>query len=257
MKSKDFVVIKEDIVDAAQHMQKDHEVQMARAQLYSAAEAAIDIHRMLRSVSEQEGLEGWVSAKITLAQDYLNTIREYLKYENTDDMAPPSFDPQRAGDSLDDLLGEAAGGMGVGGIATTTMPMPGHSNPFKRRKVKEQTPAVPTAGQTPAPAANQTAAPAGQTPPAGQAPAANQTAAPAAGQQPANPGQPAPAGQTPPAGQQPAKPGQPAPAGTATPPNPAQVKKDTDMLAGVLNNPASPLNAELQALLKKAAALPK
>jgi hypothetical protein len=232
MKSKDFVVIKENIVDAAQHMQKDHEVQMARAQLYSAAEAAIDIHRMLRSVSEQEGLEGWVSAKITLAQDYLNTIREYLKYENTDDMAPPSFDPQRAGDSLDDLLGEAAGGMGVGGMATTTMPMPGHSNPFKRRKVKEQTPAVPTA------------APAGQTPPAGQAPATNQAAAPA--------------GQTPPAaGQAPAKPGQPAPAGTATPPNPQQVKKDTDMLAGLLNNPASPLNAELQALLKKAAALPK
>lgn len=42
-----------------------------------------------------------------------------------------------------------------------------------------------------------------------------------------------------------------------TPPNPQQVKKDTETLGALLNNPMNPLNKELQALIKKAAALPK
>ena len=97
----------------------------------------------------------------------------------------------------------------------------------------------PTPAQTPpggAPGPGGTAAPAvpGQTPPAvpGQAP---------------KPGQPAPAG-TAPTGA----------AGTATPPvNPMQVKKDTDALTALLNNPAHPMNAQLQALIKKAGSIPK
>lgn len=78
MKSLDF--LKEDIVTDAQDMQLDHEVQMARKDCYTAAENAIALHRLLRNVSEQQGLEGWVAAKITLASDYLDTVREYLEY---------------------------------------------------------------------------------------------------------------------------------------------------------------------------------
>jgi hypothetical protein len=116
----------------------------------------------------------------------------------------------------------------------------------------------PTPAQTPpggAPGPGGTAAPAvpGQTPPAapGQAP---------------KPGQPAPAGTAPAVPGQAPKPGQPAPAGTAptgaagtaTPPvNPMQVKKDTDALTALLNNPAHPMNAQLQALIKKAGSIPK
>jgi len=79
MKSLDF--LKEDIVTDAQDMQLDHEVQMARKDCYTAADNAIALHRLLRNISEQQGLEGWVAAKITLASDYLNTVREYLEYQ--------------------------------------------------------------------------------------------------------------------------------------------------------------------------------
>lgn len=78
MKSFDF--LKENIVDDAATMHQDHEVQMARKECYHAAEHAIAIHQLLRTVSESTGLEGWISSKITLANDYLNTVREHLEY---------------------------------------------------------------------------------------------------------------------------------------------------------------------------------
>jgi hypothetical protein len=62
-------------------MHRDHEVQMARSQMYSSAQAAIEIHRLLRDISELEGLEGWVQSKLTLASEYLESVRDYLKYE--------------------------------------------------------------------------------------------------------------------------------------------------------------------------------
>ena len=78
MKSLDF--LNEDIVTDAHDMKMDHEVQLARKDCYAAAENAIALHKMLRHISEQQGLEGWVAAKITLANDYLNTVREYMEY---------------------------------------------------------------------------------------------------------------------------------------------------------------------------------
>lgn len=79
MKSNDFLV--EGIVEDAHEMHQDHEVQMAREECYHAAGDAIALHKLLKHVSEQQGIEGWVAAKVTLAADYLNTVREYLEYE--------------------------------------------------------------------------------------------------------------------------------------------------------------------------------
>lgn len=79
MKSKDF--LKEGFVEDAASSHKDHEVQMARKDCYYAAEHALAIHKLLKHVSETQGIEGWVASKITLASDYLNTVREYLEYE--------------------------------------------------------------------------------------------------------------------------------------------------------------------------------
>lgn len=84
MKSKDF--LKEGFVEDAASSHKDHEVQMARKDCYYAAEHALAIHKLLKHVSETQGIEGWVASKITLASDYLNTVREYLEYEM---MSPP------------------------------------------------------------------------------------------------------------------------------------------------------------------------
>ena len=79
MKSDQF--LKEGFVEDASEVNADHEVQMARADLFHAAEDALSLHKLLRNVSEQQGLEGWVAAKITLASDYLKTVREYIEYE--------------------------------------------------------------------------------------------------------------------------------------------------------------------------------
>ena len=115
----------------------------------------------------------------------------------------------------------------------------------------------PAAGTTPAPAG----APATNTATTAKPPVTGQAPAPAPGQPP-KPGQPAPAAA--PAGQAPATPGQPAKpatgapgAGTATPPNPQQVKSATDTVTKIMNNPADPFNAQLQALLKKAGMVPR
>jgi hypothetical protein len=57
----------------------DHEVEMARSDLFSAAKNAQQVYSMIKDVSEEEGLDGWVQEKIIKANDYLNTIREYLE----------------------------------------------------------------------------------------------------------------------------------------------------------------------------------
>ena len=127
-------------------------------------------------------------------------------------------------------------------------------NPAATGTAATQTPPAgqPAAAGTPPANTATTAAPAkpGTPAPTATAPAAGQPAA-------AKPGAPAaPAGQAPAA-----KPGAPAPAGgqaagTVTPPNPQQVKQQTDAITKVLNNPAHPMNAELQAFIKKAGSIP-
>ena len=61
----------------------DHEVEMARGQLYQSAKNAKDICNMLKDISEMEGIDAWVQSKITTAADYLETVRAYMesKYE--------------------------------------------------------------------------------------------------------------------------------------------------------------------------------
>lgn len=108
MKTTDF--INESFVDDAAAAHQDHEVQMARADCYNAAKYAIELHKLLKNISEQEGLDGWVSEKITLANDYLRTVTEYLRYEQQSgaqsDM--PAFDIGSATQTLDSVLGESA-----------------------------------------------------------------------------------------------------------------------------------------------------
>jgi len=108
MKTTDF--INESFVEDAAAAHQDHEVQMARSDCYNAAKYAIELHKLLKNISEQQGLDGWVSEKITLANDYLRTVTEYLRYEqqsgSSSDM--PDFDVRSATQTLDSVLGESA-----------------------------------------------------------------------------------------------------------------------------------------------------
>ena len=93
-----------DVKPQTYNQEPDHEVQMARSELYRAAKSAIALHEMLKQVTERQGLEGWVQNKITRAADYLETVYDYLDYE----MRYPS----------EELMGEATPGM------TTPTPPP-------------------------------------------------------------------------------------------------------------------------------------
>jgi hypothetical protein len=59
-------------------VEDDHEVRMAQSSLYQVAKDAAALHAMLDHADE---LEGWVQAKITLAADYIERVRDYIEYE--------------------------------------------------------------------------------------------------------------------------------------------------------------------------------
>jgi hypothetical protein len=62
---------------------RDHEVEMARSDLYAAAKDAMRIYKMIQTRSEDEGLMGWQQSYITLASDYLNSVADSLVHETT------------------------------------------------------------------------------------------------------------------------------------------------------------------------------
>ena len=107
MKTTDF--INENFVADAAAAHQDHEVQMARSDCYNAAKYAIELHKLLKNISEQEGLDGWVSEKITLANDYLRTVTEYLRYEQQSGSGSdmPEFNVGAATQTLDAALGDS------------------------------------------------------------------------------------------------------------------------------------------------------
>jgi len=84
--------IQEGLGELADAAERDHEVQMARSDLYKLAKYAIKLHDMLKGVSEAEGIEGWQQAKITKAADYISSVYHALDYDmkfaNGGQMAP-------------------------------------------------------------------------------------------------------------------------------------------------------------------------
>ena len=73
--------IQEGLADLAQRAEMDHEVQMARSDLYKIAKYAIKLHDMLKNVSESQGLEGWQQSKITKAADYMGSVYHAMDYD--------------------------------------------------------------------------------------------------------------------------------------------------------------------------------
>lgn len=110
MKPTDFITETSQIAQEADSMHQDHEVQMARSDCYSAAKYAIELHRMLKEISEQQGLDGWVSEKITLANDYLRTVHEYLMHEmaHGQDQEMMGFTAEAAEYAFGKMLAEAS-----------------------------------------------------------------------------------------------------------------------------------------------------
>ena len=78
--------------DMAYKAEMDHEVQMARSDLYKIAKYAVELHDMLKQVSEQQGIEGWQQSKITKAADYLGSVYHSMDYDTNVEMNEDRFD---------------------------------------------------------------------------------------------------------------------------------------------------------------------
>lgn len=78
--------------DLANVAERDHEVQMARADLYKIAKYAMKLHDMLKSVSEVEGIQGWQQAKITIAADDISSVYHAMDYDMMDQDADYDVD---------------------------------------------------------------------------------------------------------------------------------------------------------------------
>jgi hypothetical protein len=89
--------IKEGLADLADRAERDHEVQMARSDLYKLAKYSIKLHDMLKTVSEAEGIEGWQQAKITKAADYISSVYHALDYDKNMEQPqlPEAVKPKR------------------------------------------------------------------------------------------------------------------------------------------------------------------
>jgi|TARA_R110002060_G_scaffold18521_1_gene25414 hypothetical protein len=78
----------------------DHEVKMAKADLFATAKNAKEIMECLKDRSEEEGIKGWMQSYITLANDYLNSVNESLQYE----MQMHEDQPAAYGNGADDRI---------------------------------------------------------------------------------------------------------------------------------------------------------
>ena len=81
VKIKDSIEEGSDMAMMADMVEKDHEVDMARSDLYKLAKYSIKLHNMLKNISEAEGLQGWQQSKITKAADYIASVYHNLDYE--------------------------------------------------------------------------------------------------------------------------------------------------------------------------------
>ena len=77
---------KESMKKAAQDAKKsvkeelDYEGEMAKSELYRLMQNA---QELMGSLDDDTQLEAWVQSKITKAADYLNSVTQYLAYQNT------------------------------------------------------------------------------------------------------------------------------------------------------------------------------
>lgn len=95
--------VQEGLGELADVAERDHEVQMARAELYKLAKYAIKLHDMLKGVSEAEGLEGWVQSKITKSADMIGSVYHHMDY----DQSPMGEEPVAEGKYKNDAQRKA------------------------------------------------------------------------------------------------------------------------------------------------------
>ena len=63
-------------------VEHDHEGRMAVGELSSLAK---NVEELRHLIGKEDELPGWVSAYITLASDYMNSVAQYMRHDDTDE----------------------------------------------------------------------------------------------------------------------------------------------------------------------------
>jgi hypothetical protein len=85
----------------------DEEGDMAKSDLQIMADAALELHGMLQ---DEENLPEWVQAKITLATDYIDTARDYMKAKKDGlEFPEPKEDEEMIKEDASPSLGKRTG----------------------------------------------------------------------------------------------------------------------------------------------------
>jgi hypothetical protein len=95
MKTTEFLVENEFIAQDADQMHKTHQHSMLREECYHLAVNAVAIHKLLGEMSEGEPVMAWAAEYISLANDHIKSVKEFLEYNDTEsdmDSDMPEFD---------------------------------------------------------------------------------------------------------------------------------------------------------------------
>ncbi len=80
-KGEDYMVMqKEQNINEGVLDSVDDEGVLVKAQLYSLAKRAIELHQM---ITDTEEIEGWIQSHIAVANDNINSVHQYMDYEAT------------------------------------------------------------------------------------------------------------------------------------------------------------------------------
>ena len=95
MKTTEFLVENEFIVQDADQMHKTHQHSMLREECYHLAVNAVAIHKLLGEMVESEPVMPWAAEYISLANDHIKSVKEFLEYNDVEsdmDSDMPEFD---------------------------------------------------------------------------------------------------------------------------------------------------------------------
>jgi len=112
MKPQDFITEHEFIGDDAHQMHKSQQHHMLREECYHSAANAIKLHQLLGKLPDGHELDAWAAEKISLANDYLKTVVEWLEYDVMSGERPHAsgmtvFNIAEAEEKFAELLGES------------------------------------------------------------------------------------------------------------------------------------------------------
>ena len=68
-------IVKEEMTNTDQGQHYDHEAKMAKGEIRNMVKLGSELYNMIQ---DGDPLDGWVSAYITLASDYINTVHQYM-----------------------------------------------------------------------------------------------------------------------------------------------------------------------------------